>query len=47
MGLRMVEIFFTLDDLLKVNGQGQTLKTSKSNISKMLRDREKVLTEVR
>ena len=42
MGLRMVEIFFTLDDLLKVNGQGQTLKTLKSNISKMLRDREKV-----
>ena len=30
MGIRMVEIFFTLDDLLKVNGQGQTLKTLKS-----------------
>ena len=27
-------------------GQGQTIKTSKSNISEMLRDREKVSIEV-
>ena len=38
MGFQMVEIFLTL----KVKGQGQTLKTLKSNISKTVRDREKV-----
>ena len=32
---------------LKVKGQGQTLKTLKSNISKTVRDREKMLKEVR
>ena len=32
---------------LKVNGQGQTLKTLKLNISKMVQDREKVSIEVR
>ena len=32
---------------LKVKGQGQTLKTSKSIISKTERDREKVSIEVR
>ena len=31
----------------KVKGQGQTLKTSKSNISKTARDREKVSIEIR
>ena len=50
MGFRMAEIFFTLGDLswlLKVKGQVQTLKTCKSNISKTVRDREKVSMEVR
>ena len=32
---------------LKVKGQGETLKTLKSNISKTVRDREKVSMEVR
>ena len=32
---------------LKVIGQGQTLKTLKSNISKTVQDREKVSIEVR
>ena len=32
---------------LIVKGQGQTLKTLKTNISKKLRDREKVSIEVR
>ena len=31
----------------EVNGQGQTLKTLKSNISKTVRDREKMSIEVR
>ena len=31
----------------KVKGQGQTLKTLKSNISKTVRDRKKVSMEVR
>ena len=31
----------------KVKGQGQTAKTSKSNILKTVRDREKVSIEVR
>ena len=31
---------------LKVKGQGQTLKTLKSNISKTVRDREKMSKEV-
>ena len=30
---------------LEVHGQGQTLKIVKSNISKMIRDREKVSIE--
>ena len=38
---------FELRRPLKVKGQGQTLKTLKSNISKMVRDREKVSIEVR
>ena len=41
MGFRMVKIFLTSGDL-KVKGQGQTLKILKSNISKTVRDREKV-----
>ena len=32
---------------LKVEGQGQTLKTLMSNISKTVRDREKVLIDVK
>ena len=32
---------------LKVKGQGQTLETSKSNISKTVWDREKVSVEVK
>ena len=32
---------------LEVKGQGQTLKILKSNISKTVRDREKVSIEVR
>ena len=41
------ENIFDLGWPLKVKGQGQTLKTSKSNLSKMVRDREKVETEIR
>ena len=37
---------FDLMGPLKVKGQGQTLKTLKSNISKTVRDREKVSLEV-
>ena len=47
MGFGMVKIFLTPGELLRVKGQGQTLKTLKSNISKTLRDREKVSMEVR
>ena len=47
MGFRMVKIFLTPGDILKVKGQGQTLQTSKSNISKTVRDREKMSIEVR
>ena len=47
MGFQMVEIFLTSGDPCKVRGQGQTLKTLKSNISKTVRDREKVPIEVR
>ena len=47
MGFRMTKIFLTPGDLLKVKGQGQTLKTLKLNISKTVRDREKVSIEVR
>ena len=42
MGFQMVEIFLTSGSPLKVKGQDQTLKTLKSNISKTVRDREKV-----
>ena len=38
---------FNLRWPLKVKGRGQTLKTLKSNISKTVRDREKVSIEVR
>ena len=38
---------FDLRRHLKVKGQGQTLKSLKSNISKTVRDREKVSMEVR
>ena len=46
-GLSNGENIFDLWWLLKVKGQGQTLKTSKSNISKTVRDREKVSIGVR
>ena len=46
MGFRMARIFLTSGDL-KVKGQGQTLKTLKSNISKTVLDREEVSMEVR
>ena len=46
-GLSNGENIFDLWWPLKVKGQGQTLKTSKSNISKTVRDREKVSMEVR
>ena len=42
MGFRMVRIFFDLGSPLKVKGQDQTLKPLKSNISKTVRDREKM-----
>ena len=47
MGFRMVENIFDLRCPLKVKGQGQTLKTLKSNISKTVQDREKVSMEVK
>ena len=43
MGFRMVYNFLTPDDLLGVKGQGQTLKTLKSNISKTVQDRRDVV----
>ena len=57
MGFRMVKIFLTSSDPygenmfdlglpLKVKGQGQTLKTLMSNISKTVRNREKVSIDV-
>ena len=46
-GLSNGENIFDLRWSLKVKGQGQTLKTLKSNISKTVGDREKVSTEVR
>ena len=44
-GLSSGENNFDLRKPLKVKGQGQTLKTLKSNISKTVRDREKVLID--
>ena len=44
MGFRLVKIFFTAGD---PKGQGQSLKTLKSNISKTVRNREKVSIEVK
>ena len=41
------EIIFDPRLPLKVKGQGQTLKTLKSNFSKTVRDREKLSIEVR
>ena len=46
-GLSNGENIFDLRWSLKVEGQGQTLKTLKSNISKTVRDREKMFIEVR
>ena len=46
-GLSNGENIFYLRWPLKVKGQGQTLKTLKSNISKTVRDREKVSMEVK
>ena len=46
-GLSNGENIFDLRCFLKVKGQGQTLKTLKSNISKTVRDRENVSIEVR
>ena len=46
-GLSNGENIFDLRWPLKVKGQGQTLKTLKSNISKTVRDGEKVSMEVR
>ena len=46
-GLSNGENIFDLGWPLKVEGQGQTLKTLKSNISRTVRDREKVSMEVR
>ena len=40
-GLPNIENIFDLWWPLEVKGQGQTLETLKSNISKMVRDREK------
>ena len=47
MGFRMVENIFEPWRPLKVKGQGQALKTLKSNISKTVRDREKLSIDVR
>ena len=41
MSFQIVEIFLTSGDPLKAKGQGQNLKTLKSNISKTVRDRER------
>ena len=46
-GLSNGENIFNLRWPLKVKGQGQTLKTLKSNISKTVRDRDKKSIEVR
>ena len=46
-GLSNGGICFYLWWPLKVKGQGQTLETLKSNISKTVGDREKVSIEVR
>ena len=46
-GLSNGKNIFDLRWPLKVKGQGQTLKTLKSNISKTVGDKEKVSTEVR
>ena len=46
-GLSNCETIFDLGSPLKVKGEDQTLKTLKSNISKTVRDREKVSMEVR
>ena len=46
-GLLNSENIFDLRWPLKVKGQGQTLKTLKSNILKTVRDREKVSIEIR
>ena len=46
-GLSTDENIFDLRCPLKVKGQCQTLKTLKLNISKTVRDREKVSIEVR
>ena len=43
MGFRMVWIFSTPND----EGQGQTLKTLKSKISKTVRDKEMLSIEVK
>ena len=48
MGFRMVWNFSTPDDPFGVEGQGQTLETSNSIISKTVRrDREMVSIEVK
>ena len=47
MGFPNGENIFDLWWPLKVKGQGQTPKTWKSNISKTVRDKEKVSIEVR
>ena len=44
MGFRMVKIFLTSSD---PKGQGQTLKTLMSNISKTVQNREKVSIDVK
>ena len=46
MGFRMGKAFLTSGDLSKVKVQGQIKKTSNSNISKTIRDREKMSIEV-
>ena len=46
-GLSNGEIFFDPSCPVKDKGQGQTLKLLKSNISKTVRDREKMSIEVR
>ena len=45
MGFRMLKIILTPPPVTS-KGQDQTLKTLKSNISKTVRDREKVSIEV-
>ena len=47
MAFRMVQFFSILDELLGVKGQGQILKTLKSNSSKTVRDREMVSIEIK